>query len=211
MFGNAIICNRIMYKALSLLHWLALIALCVWLLPTCAGNPQVSFTPVAPGLEHLPAPSTLSPDEQPIRQAMAETTLNGADYDTGLPNHRIEVVGTDLMFYINWGGYGEKTFDDLAFATYAFSPGFSSSPFSIITNWSSEPIENTFWIGLADYTADKWRWYLGSLTEPLVLSDMSTYLGMHTQLLVVIVTLSSGGPPPPAPQLATITLGDGAI
>lgn len=208
MIGIVKIIERSRVVKLTQPHAPVVVALCIMLLTACAGGTQVAPLLVTPGLQQFPPPSQLHLREYPAQASFADITLNGTDYSAGLPSQRIEAEATELWFHSNWKEAG-NSYSDLAFACYQFSPGFSSGPFSIITSWSNPPDAGNFYLGIADYIADKWQWHLISDSGTLALNDASSYMGMHTQLLVAVVILdASHAPPPPDPKLATITMHD---
>ncbi len=161
-------------------------------------------------LPQLPAPSTLYQRQEPAQTSTAELLQEGWGYPAALPHDNVQALTPpDLLFNPHWGAMGGTALSDLAYATWSFDTGAREGTFHVITRWAIAPADGTLWIGLADRSADTWRWFAGSPAEPLALAQLEQFTGASSELLVVIAL--TGVDPSPAPVLRYVSIDDGAL
>lgn len=109
----------------------------------------------------LPAPSRL-------RQAAAVTPgvfRYGSQYSTTFPNQLVSADGHLLAFTPAWSGNG---LGGAAYAIYAFdSTGYTSDDTVHLAWQASGAATSDLWIGLANFTRDRWDWFAGPANDAL--------------------------------------------
>ncbi|MCC7479421.1 PKD domain-containing protein [bacterium] len=143
----------------------------------------------------LPDPAQL---DRMAAAAPGQRLLDGADFDGALPSGRVSASGTALSFAPTGASLA-----NVAFAIYHFDlPGYSGEG-SVQTNWgSSAPAAGSFFIGVADYAGNAWRWFTGDTANPLLLPEGLDFLSPGEQCYIAVCLSGSS-----AHELQSLRLG----
>jgi PKD repeat protein len=191
------------------MYWMTLLKLSlaalVLLLAGCAGQ-DTEPKGIRPQTgAWLPAPSRLpAPLNRDLAFTDSDRTKLGADFDPLLPNALVSVEATAAVFSPAATEPGDGL-SGLAYALYRFElPGYADSPL-ISVLWSTPPADESIWLGLANFVADRWDWYALPAADQLLLESLLPYIEQDNLLLAVAATGTA-----PA-GLALITVGDDVI
>ncbi|MCC7479420.1 hypothetical protein IT575_13330 [bacterium] len=160
----------------------------------------------APPLSALPSPGELL--RKTSAAEVGKRNIAGYEYETSLPSHRIQDSGLDP--YIQFGPNGNG-FQNVAYAIYHLQlPGYSG-PSKVLTNWDALPIAGNLLYGVAEYSAQSWRWVAGDALEAVTLPD-GDYVSDNGDVLIVVLLrginpaklnlVNFGGDLPPTAVLA---------
>lgn len=147
-------------------------------------TPGGSVAPAGSGaFPALPAPSTL-------RQASAVTSgvfRYGRQFESAWPNQLVTADGDLLGFAPAWPGGGGL--GGAAFALYAFdSTGYHAVDNKLRLVWQQHGANSKdLWIGLANFTRDRWDWFTEPVEGPLAYDRVHyTYLGKVYAAVVIL-------------------------
>ncbi len=154
---------------------------------------QVAFTaPLAAlGLSQLPAPTARQASFIP-----ANLSKNGADYDPAKPNNKVTTAATSLDFMPTWSG-AQHFPADIAYAIYDFQLddyAASNQDQTIGMVWSAAAFTtdiSNLWIGVSNWSANKWDWYAGPQDKVLSLGSFTPYTNGTGHCLVLIAMLGT--------------------
>lgn len=159
---------------------------------SCGGgkSQQATLTPIQSqedlqsngGAFPNPAPSTLK--ELSYLQPDLVNRGNQFVVVEGYPLGRVNQDQTTGVFSPDWDA-GNQASTRLAFATYAFNiPGYDLEQ-SISFSFTQTGEMNDAWVGLANYTKDKWDWF--QMPEGLTLElDFTEYLSADAETMLVL-------------------------
>ena len=145
---------------------------------TGAGLPEYS------GL--LPAPAELARSASYID---SDRIKAGWMYGDTLPQQRVTRSTPNVTFSPNYfpGPFAE--FDNVAFATYAFSlQGFDGT--TLLTDWQTAPAAGLGWIALANFKLNRWEWFADEGGAPLSIGSFEDFLAPGTGQLYAVVLVS---------------------
>ncbi|MCB1221604.1 MAG: PKD domain-containing protein [Planctomycetales bacterium] len=157
-------------------------------------NPQQEISEQPGGLKAASAISMqLSSMPLPGRSTSAsEVEVAAVDYRTDLLNSRVEVKGDYLVYRPVWNN---AIFDDLSDAAYAIYQvdltGYTGDP-TIGFNWAENGlprIPDKYFVGLANWDANRWSWFDGPLDQVLTLDDLAPYTDANGKLLLNVLAL----------------------
>jgi PKD repeat protein len=141
----------------------------------------------------LPPPSCM----HPRAASLATHLLQGSEYRMDMiPPQRVALSGMDDGSYSPlWTNARVSTFDKLAFALYAFDFDDAGITGKLTFTWTTAPSRHACWIGLPNYSDDRWEWQeLG--TAPIIVPDLPLYIGttpapMYNMFPVVVLLTGS--------------------
>ena len=161
-------------------------------------QPAIPTDPPSEGFA-LPSPSELLRDLSDLPE---DRYHSGSSFVEPANEGRLLIGGETVTFLPDWTDPVE-TLDDLAYASYAGAFGAYSGPATIYTNWQTPPAETNLFVGLANFTLDRWQWFAGSTDSALDLGSFADYTGPEGEYIAVIAVLGSA----PA-QLTSLRLGE---
>ena len=144
---------------------------------------------------------------------------HGKEFDPALPADGISVTTDSVRFEPAWtpGGGAEG----LAFCCYSFTvPGYAEEP-EVLLDWIDPPPDySMICIGLADWGANRWRWFADNPSGPVSLPSMGPYINGDGRLAMVLAAAGTqacqlrwvclGRMPETVPQL-DISARDGVV
>ena len=140
--------------------WLPAALLMLCLLPACTSSPRpegsAASPPIATGLR-LPDPSSLALARGASDGATGQT-LTGAEYDPALPACNVAADGSACAFDAQWDSIAPDN-ADLAYGVYPFTIEGYTGPAELHLAWQEPPAAGELWVALADFPADRWRWF----------------------------------------------------
>lgn len=104
----------------------------------------------------LPAPSAL-----PVlggHAAPGATGLPGAEYRADIFARNVEAVGTSACFHPQWALTTPAAERHVAAALYLLDGSGGAGPEDLTLEWQTAPVADELWVGLADWSADRWAW-----------------------------------------------------
>lgn len=158
-------------------------------LTACADGGRTPKPPPAGAgpLMGLPIPDSLPLLPPDRRAAFTEADLrrDGAAIEAGLPSSRFSPGGVSGTFAPIYGSSGGGL-EDMAFAIYSFKvQGFDRDP-NLYLSWVSPPQPGSFYLGLADFGAQRW-----SFSQPqgatLSLLNLAPYTAPDDSLFVALI------------------------
>ncbi|MCC7479327.1 hypothetical protein IT575_12845 [bacterium] len=168
------------------------------------GSAQGASTPARAeqAAERLPAPSSLPAPDAVRSAAFADSDRfkDAAAFEAGLPSSAVSAEGGALRFSPDWdtatSGSGMQ---DVALAVYGWSlAGYDSLP-SLGLQWDSAPDPALrVWLGLANFTADRWDWQLlpGSASTAS-LDPLAQHLRADGAVYAAVLLLGPASAPDP--------------
>lgn len=166
---------------------------------------------------NLPAPSELAKmlDTGHGKRASyveADLSLAGASFSPLLPHNRASVNATSVDLAPDWSSSGSMAFDHLAYATYHFTATGYDRDSRIEYSFSVPPsAAGSVWLGLANWSKDRWDWYHGGAAEAVTPVSLAPYFDFTANLLVVVLRTGTDlstlanirlGAHPPVPALS---------
>ncbi len=165
--------------AIVVISWLAI------QIGGCAANGvSPKALPQQPCLD-LPRPSEI------VRQGSyidAKRTVLGQSYsDIGSgSDDRVEPDGTAARFSPQWGSGGSHSISDAARAAFTFNiEDYSGTP-SVDLFWTTPPEVANLWIGVANWSVDRWDWYRPALSG-IGLPSLAPYTGTRGAMVAVVI------------------------
>lgn len=161
-----------------------LILLALLLLVSCSGPGQRSAgRAVMPqGTIGLPSPSEL----RATSYSQGERSVTADQYETALPNSRVQVSGTALQFA---AASDQLAPSDLAFAMYELDATGYSGQGLLGIDWAGAPPSAGVWVGLANWAANRWDWQLTPQTEEVDLGLYADYVdGISGHFLICVLS-----------------------
>jgi len=117
-----------------------------------------------PALLELPAPSELAGmAAAPHAASYTEEGLihHGKDYETDFPKRNVSVVGETASFEPSWSESTGLGPENLAFCIYEFAADGFDRDAQVRWGWEIAPADGEqTWLGLSNWSADSWEWYL---------------------------------------------------
>lgn len=106
---------------------------------------------LAPGRFLLPAPSAL--------RAVSATQLSlpGKDYKASWPHNLVAPAGNNALYSPQYAGANRKL-SDAAYAIYAVDVTSFTGSAKLFLSFETAGVHGDAWVGLADYTRDRWDW-----------------------------------------------------
>lgn len=131
----------------------------------------------------LPAPSALS---APRRTSSAQRLRSGAEYDPALPYANVSAFGLQLAFKPYYNPGLDPEYNGLAYACYSFTiPAYAGAP-QIAYEWDmSQPHYEKLWLGLANWSNDRWDWFACTAQHLLQLGSFTDYVNAEGRLMVL--------------------------
>lgn len=164
-------------------------------------------TDITPGAAPVPggALTALLPPPAALRATSAgEVSVNGKDYNAAWPNANVSAAGTEGLFTPSYAG-ANRTMADLAYAVYAVGVTGFTGDSTLYFTFTTPFTTGNCWIGLADYAAGNWDWYV--LPDPVALkSELVLTLANRDQAGVMPVAVAFTGTADC--QLQQLKLGD---
>jgi hypothetical protein len=150
----------------------------------------------------LPRPSSL----KDISYVPAELVCHGADYVhlANYPQNKVASIGDLAVFSPNWINSSQSA-EGLAYACYVFNMEDYDLAHQITFSWQAQGAAGSMWIGLADFTRDRWSWRVLPAGN-LLAFDLTPYIDSITHRMLVL-PLAIGTD---EWQLASIHVGNGA-
>lgn len=188
-------------------HSLLLAALSLAALTSCgggqgaAGLPDQSAGPppaASAGME-LPPPSAL----KGASYEPAALICCGADYvaTVGFPLQNAGIDGECCAFSPSWTPASHPP-DGLAYACFAFGLEGYDRAHTVTFGWQQAGADADLWVGLADFTRDRWVWYQPA--GDVLAADFSDCIDPETHTMLVLPLLTGED----AWQLSRIQIGD---
>jgi len=116
--------------------------------------------------------------------AVGGIELNGADFNADGPRNRATVIGTNVRLLPGATGAA-----GLAFCTYAFDASRVAAP-TVALSWLADSAPDTAktYVGLSNWTNDRWDWYQGDADGVITLPGWTDYRrDSGSTLLTVLV------------------------
>jgi hypothetical protein len=130
----------------------------------------------------IPAPA------EAVRRASAAQgwrELDGAQYDSALPNHGASIADTAVQLT---AGSGDDV-ASLAFAMFSLdASGYAGTP-ELDLQWESTEAPSNAWLGLANWKTNRWDWQPAPSGAADV-ADYSPYINADGRLLITVLSLS---------------------
>lgn len=120
----------------------------------------------------------------------AGQTKPGALYESTLLNNLVNINGTALDFMPSWDPAGSHLFSDLAYAIYLFDGTGLSGASAVNSVWATPPAGTDLWIGLADFSKDRWAWFQPGVAAPLAIADIAPYIDPAGSRILVAYVLT---------------------
>jgi hypothetical protein len=143
--------------------------------------PAIAAVPaqVVAGHLSLPAPAQLP---RTSSAAPGDRKLDGTENDATLPHARVFPAAPSLSF-----APAGSTISEVAYATYHFDlPGYSGAG-SITTTWDSLPAVADYYVGVADFASNSWKWFMGDPAASTSLPGAVDFLSPTDQVYIVIL------------------------
>jgi hypothetical protein len=148
----------------------------------CSGLTQhrADRTALPQGVFGLPAPSEL----RTASYVQGKRSASGDQYESALPSSHIQVSGTSLQFA---AASGPAAAADLAFAMYELDGMGYSGQGLLGIDWAAAPPSNGVWVGLANWTDNRWDWMLTPPTEETDLGAYADYVDVVSGHILITV------------------------
>jgi PKD repeat protein len=157
----------------------------------------------------LPAPAALP---RQVTYAADGLVRTGAALELGLPHHQVIPSGNALDFLPNYSGPSQQP-GGLAYAAYVFqADGYDRLP-QVQLNWQTPPASGQLFIGLADFTANRWQWFASDSVAAVSVPSLAPFIAPDGQCDVLVAVsgalpaeltgLRLGGLPPVSTFSAT--------
>lgn len=167
-----------------------LLCLCASLLAlTGCGGKSAAPHPASLPAAALPSPADLplAPAARAAAYSEADLTEPGSGFDSTLPSANVAPNAALADFSPDFGP--GSPLGDSAYAIYRFSlVGYDRNP-AIGQEWSPPPPEGQLWLGLSDWTQNRWKWQNADPASPLELPALAPYIRADGTLLVAVLVL----------------------
>jgi outer membrane protein assembly factor BamB len=183
-----------------------MLSLALLLAPGCAG--MRGGADLAPAVNAPDSIGTLLPPPGALHQVSAtEISVNGASWQAPWPHNYVAAAGIEGLYSPAYSG-ATRDFAHLAYAVYSLNiSSFTGTP-ALRISISTEGEAGSGWIGLGDYSKDRWDWY--ELPTPVSSeSILDITLLNRDKAGVMPVALAFTGTQPW--QVATIKLGESMV
>jgi hypothetical protein len=131
-------------------------------------------------------------------------TKPGAMYESTLPSNHVAINGAALDFTPAWDPAGSHLFSDLAYAIYLFDGTGLSGASAVTAVWATVPAAANLWVGLADFSNNRWAWFQPGVAAPLAITDLAPYIAPADGRILVAYVLTGTA----ASTLTSVTLGE---
>ncbi len=141
-------------------------------------------------------PQLLAPQEalSRLRQASAAILrVDGADFEAGLAHNLLAATGANGLFSPAMTQQRPGALDELAYGIYRLNTeGQAGTKLLRVLSASPNYATNNIWIGLADWSAQRWQWLpLPSATIGPAALDATAYVNTSFDVLVAVVVLGA--------------------
>lgn len=156
-----------------------------------AGCGSAERRPALSSPVQLASPAELAGPPAPRSAAYTEADLTepGSGYDDLLPSANVAPNAALADFSPHFGP--GSPLGDSAYAIYRFSlVGYDRNP-AIGQAWSIAPAAGQLWLGLSDWTQDRWQWLSADPASPLELPALTPYIRADGTLLLTVLVLGS--------------------
>lgn len=134
----------------------------------------------------------------------AGQTKPGALYESTLPSNKVAINGTALDFTPAWDLAGSHQFSDLAYAIYLFDGTGLTGASAVTSIWTAAPAAVNLWIGLADFSTNRWAWFQPGVSATLAIADLAPFIDPADSRILVAYALTGTA----ACTLSSVTLGE---
>ncbi len=158
------------------------------------GTPEVAATRTVPARRASPgesagglaSPSVLARDASFVDSDRFKT---GAEYDNGLPSNRVTAAAPFLQFTPINGSTG-AALDKSAYAIFGYSLSGFTGDLSIKNSFQTAPSAGAGFIGLANWTSDRWDWFSAEAGTQQDFGASDPYVrGADGAVLVVVMVV----------------------
>ncbi len=151
----------------------------------CAGGSiEVSALPQVLRDAALPAPTEI------LRQAAyaeAERERAGASFDAAIEAWNVERDGVVAVFAPYWVKPDDTDLNDAAYAYYPFQLDGYAGAAELLLTWDTAPVAQTAFVGLANFTRNRWDWRACPETGALDFGGLTDYIEPASGLFAVVV------------------------
>lgn len=171
----------------------------------CAGRGRLERNSNWPGGElPLAAPAQMLDLLDARGSSAAGQTKAGAEYETGLANDNVVFNGSALDFAPAWNTAGSPQFSDLAYAIYLFDGTGMSGSNTLTSIFTAPPAAADFWVGLANFSTQRWDWFQPGVTGPLAIASVAPYIDPADSRMLAAYVMTGTA----VCTLDTVTLGE---
>lgn len=152
---------------------------------------------VRPVLDGLPAPASLGVDpERGVSDFTADDLIRDASgFDQTLPFYAMTAQAGESQASFNCAtNPASPALDASAWAMYRFqflNYDTSGLPQSIGLLWSEDDAPSRYYIGLADWNANHWRWFEGDNDNVVTVESLSDYIRPDFVLVVAVIVMDN--------------------
>jgi len=116
----------------------------------------------------------------------------GRQYEGGFPRRNVAQVGDTAEFHPSWCEATGMTPNTLSYCTYPFTiAGYDLTP-QVRYGWSDVPADlQTVWLGVANWSEDRWDWYRAEADGLLSLPTFDPYISVPGDYFFIIVLHAS--------------------
>ena len=168
---------------------------------TAAGNSGPAFghsapvlKPAAGGLPSLPAPRELLKLLPPGRRASftpAQGHKDGADYNGALGSDNVSPAGSAAGFAPAFHPASDSGLSGLAYCIYDYILPSPSTGALLSCNWGTAPADANWFIGLANFDANRWDWFAGPYDGPMTVATLGTYMTASDDFFLVMAVMGT--------------------
>lgn len=128
------------------------------------------------------------PAERSASYTEEDLLRHGMEFNSSLGSNNVQADGSNAKFEASWSAPDNLTLEDLAYCIYSFNvTDYDREPL-LRYRWETAPADiSTCWLGLGDFTANRWQWFPAALTGLLYFSDIEPYTSETDTMLVVVL------------------------
>jgi PKD repeat protein len=167
--------------------------------PAAGGSDPV---PPAAGLPALPDPASLGRTPAYIEAGISR---KGAEFDLSQPHRLASPSGSAALFLPNYNSTNQQA-SSLAYAVYVFQADGYDRDATLRLTWGTAPGAGLLWLGLADFSTNRWRWFNAADMAQLPLGSLANYTLPDGRVFAAVVVAGNadvkldqirlGGQPP---------------
>jgi PKD repeat protein len=142
----------------------------------------------------LPSPAQLLQLSAKRASVFNESLLkSGAAFGATLPVNKVVANGDYGDFAPTWNPAAGHNFTDMAYATYEYNVPPTFMDLTLNFGWQTSPVASSnLWVGLANFTHNRWDWMPGPADDSLPLPQLlSKYRALDGQVFVVVLMLGT--------------------